>query len=110
MKDYGPFPQPGVDLLVDLTMGRALLAIGDAPSAVTRLKAASSSCGQGALRVTAYTQSFGTLGDALAALGNVASACDAYGTVVRHWGSLATSQTAKRARRARADLGCAALE
>ncbi len=87
-------------------LGRAHRLAGDAPRALELLLAAQRSCTV-LVYPMAHVRGYLELGATYEALGDTAKACDAYRSVLRHWGqALPGSASADRARKRVAALKC----
>jgi serine/threonine-protein kinase len=101
---YAPLPWYRPGLAADGVVGRTYLLAGRAAEALPTLEYAAKSC-LASDEAFLSVQTFAHLGAARDQTGDKAGACQAYGEVVRHWGT-SRSVTAKDAKTRMKALGC----
>ncbi len=105
LTDYGPIPRFILNGSTTPAFAKVLALAGDSKAALPELRRATSSC-HALAEPAVHLRSELLLGEALEATGDRAGACDAYETVIDHWGKAGRSKTAARAAARASALGC----
>jgi hypothetical protein len=106
LPSYSPLPAFGHDVFKNRAMGNTLFLAGRLDEALPYLRRAVTACYSNDF-VFSHHRAAETLGEALEATGDAASACAAYANVLLTWGNAKPrSKTADAARAHSKKLGC----